>query len=665
MRLVLASLLVFSTVFAAAAPFSDQRHFSKVFNEHRTYRIFLPPGYDGTAKRYPVIYYFHGHSDRYTVEKYDNGADTVPKVASFVAANNAIVVSVDGYVARDYTGFYGGSPWDVRLEGGDFDFGEYFLELVAHIDSTYRTLTSRRFRATSGLSMGGFMSLWLSARYPQLIGSASSFNPGPEFYTGDKGRRMLWRPKDHVPLHEHTMIRLIRASGDYISQYHELTRDAYARNQKVDFEFRQDEYHRHWATSIGETFAFHMRAFGRSNLDNTPAEFTYASPYRKFSVWGWDVETEGGAPAGFFTYLENATQGALQIRTRQWAPDGPAAAGASIRVRTAALYTAGAQYTVMDYSLATKQTVRKTVQADAEGRLRFRVDGGGHVVSFVGPGTGAEPPLVLPLTSKDKLLVYPDQETSLPLKLYNPRGVAQTNISAEISSQYPTVKIVRGRAVAASIGPGDAIDLSGQLRLQLTSGDGDLALTKLKLKITYDDWHVITHDLDVYAVPDNLQAPIGLEILDGRSLTLPVFRQQGNQGGGSVIPRELKEGKGNGNGILEPGEEATIWVKTRQGLDPFDKNTWRRAKVCTDSPYLAEIGDLQETKQREWTSAQERTSLIRLAPNTPKGAAIRLLLSNESWSFWWTPDVRYGVEPLYQPFHLHRNHIHDYTLKVR
>ena len=32
------------------------------------------------ARRYPVIYYFHGHSDRYTVEKYDNGTDTIPKM---------------------------------------------------------------------------------------------------------------------------------------------------------------------------------------------------------------------------------------------------------------------------------------------------------------------------------------------------------------------------------------------------------------------------------------------------------------------------------------------------------------------------------------------------------------------------------------------------------
>jgi pimeloyl-ACP methyl ester carboxylesterase len=226
-------------------------------------------------KAYTVIYFFHGHSYRYALGKYDDGKDTVPKIAAFVAANPVIVVAVDGYVVRDYQGFYGGTPYDVMKTGGDYDFGPYFRELVTYIDSTYRTLTSRRFRATSGLSMGGFMSLYLNARYPELIGSASSFNPGLEFYVGDKSQRVLWRPKDHVSNHTHTMVRLIRASGDYISQYTEKTHDAYARADNVDFEFRQDEYHRHWTTSIGETFEFHLRAFAQSNLDNVPVTWNH------------------------------------------------------------------------------------------------------------------------------------------------------------------------------------------------------------------------------------------------------------------------------------------------------------------------------------------------------------------------------------------------------
>ena len=153
----------------------------------------------------------------------------MPKILRFVAENGVIVVAVDGYVAEHYTGFYGGTPYDVYSEGGAYDFGENFKELVAHIDGSLRTLADRRHRATSGLSMGAFMSFFLSARYPDLVGSASGFNPGPEFYAGEKGRRVLWRPKDHVANHTHTMVRLVRASGDYISQYHEETRLAVAR----------------------------------------------------------------------------------------------------------------------------------------------------------------------------------------------------------------------------------------------------------------------------------------------------------------------------------------------------------------------------------------------------------------------------------------------------
>ena len=37
---------------------------------------------------------------------------------------------------------------------------------------------------------------------------------------------------------------------------------------------------------------------------------------------------------------------------------------------------------------------------------------------------------------------------------------------------------------------------------------------------------------------------------------------------------------------------------------------------------------------------------------------------NESWSFTWTPDVRYGIERLYQAFQLHTHHLHPYELVV-
>jgi hypothetical protein len=86
--------LLLVVVLPASQPFYDRRHLSKVLGAERNYRIVLPPGYETSGTCYPVIYYFHGHSDRYTVEKYDNDADTIPKMADFVAHHDLIVVSV-------------------------------------------------------------------------------------------------------------------------------------------------------------------------------------------------------------------------------------------------------------------------------------------------------------------------------------------------------------------------------------------------------------------------------------------------------------------------------------------------------------------------------------------------------------------------------------------
>ena len=44
----------------------DSRHYSNIFGEIRNYRVFLPPGYHSNPlKRYPVIYFYHGWSQRY------------------------------------------------------------------------------------------------------------------------------------------------------------------------------------------------------------------------------------------------------------------------------------------------------------------------------------------------------------------------------------------------------------------------------------------------------------------------------------------------------------------------------------------------------------------------------------------------------------------------
>lgn len=59
----------------------DSRHYSNVFGEIRNYRIFLPPGYFANSqKKYPVIYFLHGWSQRYF-------GDGGPEYAAFDKGN--------------------------------------------------------------------------------------------------------------------------------------------------------------------------------------------------------------------------------------------------------------------------------------------------------------------------------------------------------------------------------------------------------------------------------------------------------------------------------------------------------------------------------------------------------------------------------------------------
>jgi len=650
---------------AGTAEFRDETFDSKVFGGLRHYRIFLPTNYDSVSTRYPVIYYLHGHSDRYTLEDYDHGEDTVPKICRFVATHAVIVVAVDGYIARDYTGFYGGDPYDVRRPGGNTDFGRYFLEQVSTIDASYRTLTSRRYRATSGLSMGGFMSLYLSARYPQIIGSCSAFNPGPEFYVGEKSRRSLWRPKDYVLSFQHTPVRLVRASGDYISQYTEETRAAFAAVPSVNFEFRQDEYDRHWATSIAETFDFHMRAFADPSLDTTPTHWNYASAFDHFDAWGYHVKADIPGPA--IIYLQHVSHAGMRVTTRQWAPDGAPAVCTQLNVTTSGRYQSGASYKLYDLSLKDDRTTTKTLIADAQGRLHLRTDCSGHEFGFFGEGINSvQPPILLPLTTHDHLRLMPGTPLRLPIRLWNPGAAPLKNLHLDLSSDYPTVQVLRGSTELPELKPGEVLDLSSKFQVQFTSGDGDFARTRLYLNATTKDkaesagLHAY---FDVLVAPSNLAPPLAVAILDGRTKTFPTF-YQGVHGGGTSVPRTVTEGKGNGNGELEPGEQATIWLQVAQGIDPFDKGNWCRAKIYSDSPWITEVADLQENKGREWTSAQNRTSVIELKPATPKGTDVHAILDCETYSYTFTPDVRYGTMPLYQPYQFHRHQLYLWTWKV-
>ena len=230
-----------------------------------------------------------------------------------------------------------------------------------------------------------------------------------------------------------------------------------------------------------------MRAFENPKLNNVPDSWSAANAYQDFEAWGFRVRAEG-AEAGF-THLDDVTQGGLRVSTRRWAPDGPPVSARRITIQTAPRYSAHKSYAILDLQLSTGKTSKLQTTADADGRLEFTVDGSGHQLSFIGPGTGGEPPVLLPLTAKDKLRLPPQTSAALPLRVYNPRGEAMTEVKIEASSEYPTVQFLSRTATLPKIEPGAVVDLSQQFTMRLTSGNGYFEPLRVQVKLTYDGWH--------------------------------------------------------------------------------------------------------------------------------------------------------------------------------
>jgi pimeloyl-ACP methyl ester carboxylesterase len=126
----------------------------------RTYDVYLPPSYPAGDRRYPVVYILQGFGGGV------NFARVTQQVDELVARGEAqemILVFFDG-VNRFGGSFYLSSPTI-----GDY---ETFIaeELVSLVDSTFRTLPTRDSRGITGCSMGGYGSLHLALKRPDVFG---------------------------------------------------------------------------------------------------------------------------------------------------------------------------------------------------------------------------------------------------------------------------------------------------------------------------------------------------------------------------------------------------------------------------------------------------------------------------------------------------------------
>ena len=170
MRNILALSIIITAItnftFAQSKVFDNLKMNSEILDMERNYAIYLPPDYESSSRSYPVLYLLHGLGDDQTgwiqfgeVKKIADNAiingDATPMIIVMPDANTGEV----GYF---------------NIPSKDWMYEDFFFnELMPHVESKYRIKSDKRFRAISGLSMGGGGTLTYALHRPDLFSAAA------------------------------------------------------------------------------------------------------------------------------------------------------------------------------------------------------------------------------------------------------------------------------------------------------------------------------------------------------------------------------------------------------------------------------------------------------------------------------------------------------------
>ncbi|MGZ5200102.1 MAG: alpha/beta hydrolase [Telluria sp.] len=148
-------------------------------NRQRQIRIYLPPDYATSHKRYPVLYMHDAQNlfddtTSYAGEwKVDETLDQLAREGKL----ELIVVGIDNGKDKRMNEL---NPWTTdRFGAGE---GHEYMDFIVKklkplVDRTYRTLPDRTHTAIMGSSMGGLISHYAIAEYPQVFSKAGVFSP--------------------------------------------------------------------------------------------------------------------------------------------------------------------------------------------------------------------------------------------------------------------------------------------------------------------------------------------------------------------------------------------------------------------------------------------------------------------------------------------------------
>lgn len=177
-------LLALTSLAQTGKVFDNLTMKSKILNMDRKFAIYLPPDYETSQRTYPVLYLLHGGGDDQTGwVQFGEVLNITDKAINEGKATPMIIVMPDANTGtRGYANNATGS-WKYE------DF--FFQELMPYVEKTYRIKADKRYRAISGLSMGGDGSFTYALHHPELFSSACPLSAGTGPLTLEDAKKRL------------------------------------------------------------------------------------------------------------------------------------------------------------------------------------------------------------------------------------------------------------------------------------------------------------------------------------------------------------------------------------------------------------------------------------------------------------------------------------------
>jgi len=159
------------------------------------YSIYLPPGYDASSRRYPVLYMLHGMSGTNDEWRGYGIFETADRMIRSHDLRPLIIVLPQGDKAY----------WvDHALPTDKEAWGRYMAkDVIANVDAKFRTLADAPYRAIGGVSMGAHGAIQIAMNYPDVfsvVGAHSlvlrRFDTAPAYF----GAQTDWAKRDPMQL---------------------------------------------------------------------------------------------------------------------------------------------------------------------------------------------------------------------------------------------------------------------------------------------------------------------------------------------------------------------------------------------------------------------------------------------------------------------------------